>query len=375
MIVFRYLCKEIYISLLAITGILLFVCLSNQFVSYITQAAAGELAISAVFKIMGIMIPFFLSFLLPLGLFLSILLVYGRMYVESEMTVLSACGFSHFQLVKATLILSLGVFIIVGYLALIVNPKVQEYRHQMLDEAGAQVILQTLMPGRFQATPDGKYVFYVKTISRDRKQMTDLFAAQYQEDKKNKQSMSDWDILAADDGHVTVDPATGAEYVVTGKGHYYQGQPGGKQYQIVGFAQLGIRLVNQVMSKHLRSDSLPTSYLISHSKHSRHSAAELEWRLSMPIAVIILVLLAVPLSRVKPKQGKFFQLVPAILLYVFYANLIGVTRQWIRKGELSPGVGMWWVHGLFLLLAIGLLLHQFGWRRLMNNCLRFIGKS
>jgi len=90
--------------------------------------------------------------------------------------------------------------------------------------------------------------------------------------------------------------------------------------------------------------------------------AELQWRLSFPISVFILVLLAVPLSRVNPRQGRFAQLFPAILIYIIYANMIFVSRNWLENGEIPWWVGMWWIHGIALLLALWLFAKQAGYR-------------
>ena len=51
---------------------------------------------------MAFRIPGFLQLILPLGLFLGILLAYGRLYLESEMTVLSATSMSQKRLLGYT---------------------------------------------------------------------------------------------------------------------------------------------------------------------------------------------------------------------------------------------------------------------------------
>jgi len=79
--------------------------------------------------------------------------------------------------------------------------------------------------------------------------------------------------------------------------------------------------------------------------------AELEWRISLALSVLVLTLLAVPLSKVKPKQGRYAKLAPAVLFYIVYANLLFLARAWIKKGVLAPWLGIWWVHLLILLIA------------------------
>ena len=122
MVVSKYLAKEVYASLSVVTVVLLLIFLSQQFIRYLTRAAAGKISGAVVLKIMSIQIPYLLGLLLPIGLFLGILLAYGRLYVDNEMTVLSACGFSKSQLVKITIVHSVLVMLIVGFITLFITP-------------------------------------------------------------------------------------------------------------------------------------------------------------------------------------------------------------------------------------------------------------
>ena len=64
--------------------------------------------------------------------------------------------------------------------------------------------------------------------------------------------------------------------------------------------------------------------------------------------VLVLALIAVPLSALRPREGRYARVAAAILLYFVYANLLSAAQVWIEKGRLPPGVGTWWVHAIFL---------------------------
>ena len=100
-------------------------------------------------------------------------------------------------------------------------------------------------------------------------------------------------------------------------------------------------------------DALSNSVLI-HSDDLR-MRAELEWRLSLPLLVFIVTLMAVPLSRVNPRQGRFLKLLPAILLYMAYLTLLIAARGALDKGKIPVALGLWWVHAIFLVIGLGLL--------------------
>ena len=93
MILRRYICQEIIVTMIAITTVLLVIFLSNHFLRYIQQAAVGKLSGDLLFQVMLLQIPRLLGYLLPLGLFIAILLVFGRMYVDNEMAVLRGFQF------------------------------------------------------------------------------------------------------------------------------------------------------------------------------------------------------------------------------------------------------------------------------------------
>ena len=96
------------------------------------------------------------------------------------------------------------------------------------------------------------------------------------------------------------------------------------------------------------------------------AAAELQWRLSMPLGVLTLALLALPVGRVDPRSGRYGRLLVAVLIYVLYVNLLALAQTWTERGAIPPALGLWWVHGLVVLLGGVLLLRQYGggrWRR------------
>ena len=100
-------------------------------------------------------------------------------------------------------------------------------------------------------------------------------------------------------------------------------------------------------------DALPTASLFG--SQELRSIAELQWRISLPLLVFIVTLMAVPLSRVNPRQGRFLKLLPAILLYMAYLTLLTYARGWLENGKTPRLLGLWWIHALFLSIGLALL--------------------
>ncbi len=362
-IIFRYIGKEVVFTMLAVTLIVAFIFLCNQFVHYLTYVASGKYAITTLFHLIILQAPILIGYLLPLGLFLGVLLSFGRLYADSEMTVLYACGFSRKQLLWMVFSISFFVMIVVAFLVLWFNPIFALKRDKMIDAAEASTVFQTILPGHFQSTKDGKRVFYIERMSRDRSTMHNVFVAQQSESGKSKTGNLSWMILSARRGYQMTDKDNKENYMVTTNGYRFSGVPGQKDYEIIKFDKYGVQMqASKLSKKNEGEEAIPTMKLISLAFTGKNYMAELQWRLAMPISVLLLGLLAVPLSYVKPRQGRFAHLIPAILCYFVYVNMIFVSRSWIEGGTIPSWIGIWWVHIAMLALVMFFIARFTGWR-------------
>jgi len=357
MIISRYLIKEVLHTLLAVTFVLLLVFISQQLVRYLSYAASGKIAANILLQIVGFEIPNLLALLLPLGLFLGVILAYGRLYADNELRVLHACGLSIKRLVLITSVLAVLITLVVGILMLWVNPMITANKQKILSSGSADNLLDTLMPGRFQVSSDGKRVAYVEKISRNHREADNIFIA---EQEKNGLDMTGtpWIVLSAAAGYQMIDPETKQPFIVATNGYRYAGTPGQNDYRIIKFQKYAIRTPDMTLNTQRQiQEAVPTKKLMQ-NYHDPESASELQWRLAIPFSAFLLAFLAIPLSQVKPRQGRYAMLLPAILIYVAYMNLLFAGRNLIEQKTLSILIGLWWVHLIILMLILGLF-----WRR------------
>jgi lipopolysaccharide export system permease protein len=368
MIIFRYLTKEVFQSLFAVTFVLLLIFLSNQLVRYLSYAASGKIPASILLQLMGLEIPYLLAVLLPLGLYLGILLAYGRLYADNELRVMHAYGLSTSKLVKITgIFASLIMFLVVG-LTFWVNPLIASQKDKLIMKGiSTQNLFDSLMPGRFQLSGDDKRVIYVQRVSRDHKEAENIFVAEQKKkpvDEVNAENNA-WAVLSAARGYQVRDPLTHDRFVVATDGYRYEGIPGQLNYKIIQFKKYAIRIPNQELhSSRQLEEAIPTSTLWKNDYNPKH-AAELQWRISLPLSLLLLAFFAIPMSYVRPRQGRYAQILPAILIYVLYVNLLFVGRDWVEHEYLPRWLGMWWVHGVFFVLIVTYMIIQSGaWKRL-----------
>lgn len=362
MIIKRYLTKEVIMTMMAVITVLMLAFVSQQIVRYLNFVAIGKIATSVLLELVSFEIPYLLAILLPLALFIGILLAYGRMYAEQEMAILSMSGFGEKQVRRLTLLVATAIAGFVLLLMLWVNPWISLKRQAVLqsDEATLHMI-ETLMPGRFQVSPNGNHVMYVESLSRDHKRAQNVFIAE-QKKMRDQPDQYQWMIISAEQGYQAHLKDVPDPFFVTENGYRYEGTPGQNDYKIIKFKTYAVRIPQtDVRIIHPENEAMTVFALWQHYDTPK-LAAELQWRVSVAVSVIVLAMLAVPMSAVRPRKSRFFILLPAIILYIVYFNLLIVARHWVEHAPVVSGIGMAWVHlGMMALAFVLIMMRQRQW--------------
>jgi lipopolysaccharide export system permease protein len=362
-IISRYLTREVVNALFIIITVLMLAFLSQQIVRYLNYVAIGKISTNVLLSLIAFEIPYLFALLLPLGLYLSILFVYGRLYSDHEILMMQMGGFHYYYLIRLTGFIAAITMAIVLFLMLSVNPIISTKRQQMMTSHEATLhLIQTLIPGRFQTSPDDKHVMYVEKLSRDHQRAENVFLAQ--ETKMEEQpDTGRWTLFLANEGYQVQDKVTKNQFFVLVKGFRYEGVPGQNDYKITQFKTYSIRIPQMDgRANHPEVEAQQTS-LLWHNYDQPKQAAELQWRISIGLSAFLLALLAVPFSAIRPRQGRYLIFLPAILVYIFYINLLIVARRWLEQGSVSILVGLWWVHILMLCCIVLALAIKLKWVR------------
>ncbi|WP_222867992.1 LPS export ABC transporter permease LptF [Saccharophagus sp. K07] len=349
-IIFRYLAKEVLASMLAVSAVLLLIIMSGRFVRYLADAAAGKLDAQVLLTLMGYRLPSFLELILPLGFFIGILLAYGRLYVDSEMTVLSACGMSERRLVGYTLATGSFVAVIVAILSLYVSPVGVKAAEDLFVEQRNRTEFETLKPARFHKLSSRDGVTYAQSVSADKKQLQQVFIA------GTAETSDKLSVVTAATGETLVNQVTGKRYLVLQNGQQYRGQPGDADYEVITFSRYSQYVPEPDFEARPKKATDGLSTMTLWKSDTREANAALQWRLSLPVLVLVVALLAVPLSRTQPRKGRYVKMIPAILLYIIYLVVSNAARGLMEEGKAPIPYLLWWVHAVFLLLALTLLL-------------------
>ncbi|MCZ6617188.1 MAG: LPS export ABC transporter permease LptF [Gammaproteobacteria bacterium] len=343
----RYVNKELLQVFAMVMLILLVVAVGGRFIGFLQDAALGKYSADVLLSIMALRLPGYLQLLLPFSYYIALLLTLGRLFADQEMVVLQGGGMSPGRLLKWLATPTLVIAGLVAWLALEVTPNSHANLAAFVLEQRLNQNFASVAPGTFHSDSQGNRVTYSEEVSEDRRELKRVFIA---EKIKGGGDVTLW----AEKGSQYVDSDTGSRFLVLENGKRYQGQAGELDYRIVEFRKLIQRLsFEEVAASRAKIESKTTRTLLAAPDAA--AQAELHWRLALPLFAIVASLIAVGFARVKPRQGRFARLVPGLGIFMAYYLILIACQNAMREGELPTVLGFWFVHLLFLALALVLL--------------------
>jgi lipopolysaccharide export system permease protein len=349
----RYVFKEIATTWLGVTMVLLMILLTNQFARILGDVAKGKLPKNAAIDVIGLSAVQYLTVLVPIGLFLSIMMALGRLYRDSEMPAMMACRVGPMGVYRPLLWLVLPLTAFVAWLSIDIGPRALVEVERIGAEARREADLASIEPGRFTVFGPDDAVVYGERITSEG--MEKVFM-------QRRLDNGGVEVVVAERGEQVESDDPDIRLLVLHEGRRYEGIPGTSQFRVVQFAEHGIPYRLPSLEP---SDPEPRSMSVAELLQvaGAEERAELQWRLGVPISTLLLALIAVPLSRSRPREGRYGRLAIGLLVFIVYLNMLSAAKAWVEQGTISPELGLWWVHGSMLLLALSLLGLQNGWHR------------
>jgi lipopolysaccharide export system permease protein len=345
----RYVLREVLQTWLAVTGVLVAILLANQLSRVLGQAADNQYGRHVVLDLIALGAVMNLSVIVPVGLLLAVVLTLGRLYHDSEMAALQACGFGPARLLTPLFGFAAVVAVGLGWLTFFQVPRADKEVQLLRQSAIKEAQFGQLDAGRFRSFGAGDVVFYAERVD-EAGVLHNVFVQRESADGRIEVALADSATYSkgADDG---------SHLVTLYDGRRYEGIPGHGDFRIIEFHEHGIPIVTPKSSHGIQDpDTKPTLELLGSMAPS--DIAQLQVRGSAPIMALLLTLLALPLSRLRPRQGRYSRVGFAILAYFLYSNLVSVSRVWLEKGTIPPFIGVWWVHLIALGLGLYLLLRD-----------------
>jgi lipopolysaccharide export system permease protein len=333
----------------AVTLVLLVVMFGVTLGEMLNDIAGGRLPPGLLGELVALKIPDVLATILPLAVFIAVIWGLGRLYRDQEMAVMRASGFNWTLMLRPLFNLVLPVAVLLLAIGLIIAPLAAQTAQQRLEEAFRTASEWGLQTGQFHVLRDGNLVLYVEAVEKDGQTLRNVFIRQ-----KNNEREQIW---VAEKGYYWLNVQTGERFLTLENGQITEGGAETLDFGIIRFSRNDLRVPEPE-----RRNSAPDIEALSSQEllnsDNRVERTELQWRLSPALAIIILALLAIPLSHSRPREGRGGRVVLGILLYVVYANLLYMNRTWVADGVLPLLPGMWWVHAVFGVIALVWLQRQ-----------------
>lgn len=338
----RYILREVVVAWLVVTSVLLIILLANQVVGVLERAAANQFPRSVVLELIGLGALQNLSVLLPVGLLLGVVLAFGRLYHDSEMAAAFACGVGPATIYAPVALLAVAVSVGLAWLTLVQAPHAMARALDLRNAAVRAGQLAPIAPGKFRSFGSINAVIYAQNVNPDGT-LANVFI------QRNTNGLVE--VALAGSARHTVS-ADGMTHILTlYDGERFEGVPGSPEFRIVRFAEHVVPLqVPALPDIGRRLEAQPSSALLRSSDPD--DQGELHWRLALPVMCLVLALVAVPLSRLKPRQGRYARVWLAVLIYFLYSNLVSVGKVWIAHGKAPPWLGLWWTHVAVVALAL-----------------------
>jgi lipopolysaccharide export system permease protein len=336
-IFFRHVLREMGASTLAVGVVLLVVLATYQLSFVLGRAADGQVPGAMVPELALLALRTSLLVILPFALLLGVVASLGRLHHDNEITAAQSCGVPDQLLFAASGVLTAAAALLACWAAFIDGPQAARHAVAMRTEAQRSAVVRQLVPGSFRSLGQG-VTLYFGAIAADGS-LQDVFLQRQLPD-----NTATTQVVLARSARQQLVAGGDMLLVELNDGSSYEGRPGAADWRTARFAsqQFSIALPGGTLRGPPRVDGLGTRELLASSQPRQ--IAEAHWRLAWVIAVIVLGLVAVPLGRLRPGQGRYARVPWAVLLFALYAGLLTAGRTMLGRGELPLAAGLWWVH-------------------------------
>ncbi len=344
--------QDLLKTALSVLTVIVVIIVSRKFIRILDDAIAGQVSNEALLSILGLKTIIASVEFLPVALFMSVLMVLGRMYRDQEMAAVSSAGGGAGTIYRAVFLLIFPLTVLTVGLSLYTMSWAEVKIDKLMQQGAESSDLRGIAAGKFSEYSQGDLVFYVEKISADKKMHT-VFVQDRQHGKMS--------IINAKTAQMK--DLTDGRYIVFEQGERIQGQPGALNYVLEQFAEYAVRIETKASAAKFNRQALAVDVLWGSAVIQ--NTAELQRRSAIPLGVLLLSFIAVPLAQIAPRGGVYGNMLMGFLIYFSYGNLLRVSQSWVTNETIPPWLGASGVNVLLLLIGSLLVARLYGWQWLI----------
>lgn len=342
----RYLIREFAQSTFAVLVVVLIVLVGGAFADVLQDVARGKVPAGMLLAQLGLVFLTWLPLLLPLAVMLGLMLAMGRLYRDAEMPVLVSIGVGPRRMLRPLAGMALPIVAVVGACSLWLGPWADRTSATMIEEAGRNLLVAGMEPGRFTELPGGGGVIYIGGMSPESREMQRVFVYRQKDER--------FDVTTAQTGTLSVQNDQD-RYLDLAQGFQVEGPLGaGRDYRLMRYAGNEVHLPPD-LSPRRKQDAIELQPTLALLRDPRPEAdAQVHARIAPPLMTLAFALLAIPLSRSSPRQARYGSLAIGFLIYLFGVFLMMLGTQWLEDGKVPAMLGLWWLLVPLLTAAVWL---------------------
>ena len=327
---------EVFKSTTSILIILFLLVIGSRFVSYFEQASEGLIDPSVILYAVFLRVPDFISLLLPLSFFIGILITVSRLYADREIYAYFSTGISPITLIKFIFPQAFIYMVFTLILSLYIAPVSKEISNELLKVNTFEEQIASLAPGEIYGIKGSKSFITVGENNETNLKNVIFF------NDVGKDSI----LISADTLNIS---SSQLDYeLLFENGSLTAGVFSNDAKMISSFKKFEFPLVNN--QTHTR-----TSFENIFSSINIDDSLEYQWSISLSITILVLMVIAVYIGKVEPRQGRLSVILPGMLIYILYLSLLLLGRDHIAQNN-QTNFNLIFIHLIFIFFAILLYL-------------------
>ena len=361
---YRYIFREISVPFLLGMTAFTSVLLMGRLLKLADMVVAKGVPLSEILWMVVYLLPYFCLVTIPMAVLLAVLLAFGRLSADSEITSMKACGISLYGLLPPVLAFAFCAYIATTLVTLYGipwgNTSFRRLVTSIVEEKSAKALKEQVFIDDFPGM-----MLYLNRYSPQDQRITGILI----HDDRNPAEPS---TIFAATGVITSDSAKREIRLLLNNGQIHR--PVGKTgYRLVEFQEYDLKInIPQATREVMKNEvdmSLSELYANINSPHlDRKLRTEMELevqrRFSLPFACFVFALIAIPLGIQNQRSGKGAGFALSIGVLIVYYVILTAFKAMGERGMVTPSVAMWSPNLLFVAFGIYLFRQTAEERRL-----------
>ncbi|MBK4765161.1 MAG: LptF/LptG family permease [Pantoea sp. Brub] len=324
-----------------------FLCFNSNFffqktIRILNSAVDGHIPVNLIFTILALGLPEILQFILPLSLFLAILFTFNDLHKQNEILGMQSCGISIYSFIITVIILTVLTAIFATINIIWFKPWSVSYENRLFNNISFNSNISNLSAKKFQIFNYNNIVLYIEKIKGNK--LHNIFITNLY--KKNNNNP--W-LIISNTGKINI-CNNNYQLITLNKALFLEGTPILHQFDanfLINY-QIFINLKHKIIN--LKETEQSNFLNLLHNKSFKFRA-ELHWRLTLIMSVLVMSLIALSFSIIGSRRVSFL----SMIFYLAFFLIQSIIKSNGETGYLNPAIWMWLINISYLLISIILL--------------------